>query len=84
MVQPTSVVDRRQAWGDGGSPYTSSIIVLTCISGLEPDLVKRNERWIGQRVPFAGGSDPSKSYSRMYFPQFRRYTDQVIVGCRHR
>jgi hypothetical protein len=38
MVQPTSVVDRRQAWGDGGSPYTSSIIVLTCISGLEPIL----------------------------------------------
>ncbi len=37
---PTSVVDRRQAWGDGGSPYTSSIIVLTCTSGLEPDLAK--------------------------------------------
>ena len=24
-----------------------------------------NERWIGQRVPFAGGSDPGKSYSRL-------------------
>ena len=27
-------------WGDGGSPHTSSIIVLTCISGLEPDVAK--------------------------------------------
>ncbi len=40
MVQPNSVVDRRQAWGDGGSPCTSSIIVLTCIPKLEPDSAK--------------------------------------------
>ncbi len=76
MVQPTSVVVRRQAWGDGASTYTSAIIALTCISGLEPDLAKRNERWIGQRVPFAGGFDPSKSYSTLYFLQCRRRTDR--------
>ncbi len=50
MVQPTSVVDRRQAWGDGGSPYASSIIVLPCISGLEPDVAKRTNVGLVRRL----------------------------------
>ncbi len=49
MVQPTSVVERRQAWGDG--EVLTAIIVMTYSSGLEPDLAKRTNVGL---VPFVG------------------------------